>query len=60
MSNDHETKSDVFYLRVEPSVKQLFNEAAAHYPGTPSDVLRWLIERFIKGHVTVTPTTHKE
>lgn len=60
MSEDHENKTDVFYLRVEPRVKRQFAERAAAYPGTPSDVLRWLIEKFIEGHVTVTPNHNKE
>ena len=60
MTDDHELKSDVFYLRVEPSVKRQFVMMAAAYPGTPSDVLRWLIERFNEGCVPVKPTTPKE
>ena len=50
-----ETKTDVFYLRVEPTVKRKFNDAASQYPGTPSDVLRWLIIGFVEGRVNVTP-----
>lgn len=57
MSNDHEAKTDVFYFRVEPSVKQRFREVASSYPGDPSAVLRWLVVAFIEGRVTVHPTT---
>lgn len=59
MNQDNETKTDVLYLRVEPSVKQRFREVASTYPGDPSAVLRWLVVAFIEGRVTVNPT-HKE
>ena len=55
--SDREAKSDVLYLRVEPSVKQRFREMAAEYPGDPSAVLRWLIIAFTEGRVTVNPTS---
>lgn len=48
-----EAKTDALFIRIEPSVKTQFNEACAHYPGTPSDVLRWLIVAFADGRVTV-------
>jgi len=55
-----EPKTDVIYLRVEPSVKQKFREAASVHPGDPSAVLRWLLMAFIEGRVTVHPTTARE
>jgi len=55
MADESENKTETFYLRVEHSLKARFREAAASYPGEPSDVLRWLIERFCEGRLTVTP-----
>jgi hypothetical protein len=56
----HESKTDVLYLRVEPTVKQRFREVASRYPGDPSAVLRWLVVAFCEGRVTVADPTHKE
>jgi hypothetical protein len=56
----HEAKTDVLYLRVEPSVKQKFREVASRYPGDPSAVLRWLVVAFNEGRVTVADPTYKE
>ena len=51
----NESKTAVFYLRVEPSLKRRFEKEAARYPGEPTDVLRWLILGFVEGRVTVKP-----
>ena len=58
--SEHEAKTDTLYMRVEPSLKQRFEEVAGQYPGTPSAVLRWLLLAFVEGRVTVNPTTQKE
>lgn len=53
--HEQETKSEVLGTRIEPSLKRDFDAMAANHPGTPSDVLRWLMRAFADGRVTVEP-----
>lgn len=54
-----EPKDCAIYIRVTKATKQKFEEMAARF-GTPSEVLRELIEGFIEGRVTIAPPQDKE
>lgn len=57
--SEHKPKSEAIYLRVTPETKRRFSEVASRF-GTPSEVLRELVNAFIEGRVTVMPPTEQK
>ena len=58
--SEPEPKTDTLLVRVTPSTKRQFNEAAERFGMLPSEVLRELVTGFLEGRVKVSPPSNKE